>query len=118
MSAARWTREARCSTFARLPERGAGTDARPGLDTARGRGRALAAVRALRRRSEIRYAEPDYLMRAAATLNDPDFPLQWGAVNDGAAAAWHVTTGSPSIVIAETDTGVDYTHPDLVGNIW
>ena len=83
-----------------------------------GRGRELAAVRALRRRPEIRYAEPDYLMRAAATLNDPDFPLQWGAVNDGAAAAWHVTTGSPSIVIAETDTGVDYTHPDLVGNIW
>jgi subtilisin family serine protease len=65
--------------------------------------------------------------------NDPSFGLQWGSYNtgqqvngttgtagadDGAARAWSTTTGSRSIVIGEVDTGVDYTHPDLVGNIW
>jgi hypothetical protein len=29
-----------------------------------------------------------------------------------------VSTGSRSIVIGETDTGVEYTHPDLAANIW
>jgi len=65
------------------------------------------------------------------TPNDPDFPLQWGLKNTGqapfygqsgadikAADAWGTTTGSSSVVIAVVDTGVDYTHPDLAGNIW
>ena len=29
-----------------------------------------------------------------------------------------MSTGSRSIVIGETDTGVDYEHPDLAANIW
>ncbi len=77
------------------------------------------------------------------TPNDPLFQLQWGSDNtgqsvplqeaeeilgppspgapgddDGALKAWGLTTGSRSIVIGETDTGVDYTHPDLAANIW
>jgi subtilisin family serine protease len=79
----------------------------------------------------------------AATPNDPSFSLQWAASNtgqsvpsqeaeeilgapipgtpgddDGALRAWRVTTGSRSIVIGETDTGVEYEHPDLATNIW
>ncbi|HEY3018861.1 MAG TPA: S8 family peptidase [Solirubrobacteraceae bacterium] len=83
-----------------------------------GRASVLAAVRSLRRRREVRYAEPDYLMRAAAVPGDPAFPLQWGPADDGATAAWDVSTGSRSIVIAEVDSGVDYNHPDLAANIW
>src|SRR3954470_18831697 len=75
--------------------------------------RVLATVRALRRRREVRYAEPDYAMRVAATPNDPGFAQQWAPADDGLTAAWNVTTGSRSIVIGETDTGVEYTHPDL-----
>jgi hypothetical protein len=68
--------------------------------------------------------------------NDPGFATQWADRNTGqsipgeepptgtpfaderSAEAWAVTTGSPSIVIGETDTGVDYEHPDLHANIW
>jgi subtilisin family serine protease len=106
-------------------------------------GDVLAVARALRRNPAVAYAEPDYLMSASATPNDPSFSLQWGDGNTGqliptqeseellgpeakgtpgaddrALAAWGVTTGSRSIVIGETDTGVDYNHPDLAANIW
>jgi subtilisin family serine protease len=103
----------------------------------------LAVVRRLRRNPNVAYAEPDYLMSASATPNDPSFPLQWGSYNTGqsipnqgadekvgepapgtpgaddrALAAWGVSTGSRSIVIGEADTGIDYNHPDLAANIW
>jgi hypothetical protein len=106
-------------------------------------GQVLAAVRWLRRYRSVVYAEPDYLLRGDATPNDPMFPLQWGSSNtgqpipaqeaeevlgpaasgtpgadDGALKAWQVSTGSRSVVIGETDTGVAYTHPDLAANIW
>lgn len=92
-----------------------------------------AAVTALRARGNVRYAEPDYLQVESAVPNDPSFGLQWADLNTGqtvagtagtpgdderTASAWNVTTGSKSIVVGEVDSGVDYTHPDLAGNIW
>ncbi|MEO7022466.1 MAG: hypothetical protein ABI234_20115, partial [Ktedonobacteraceae bacterium] len=96
-------------------------------------GHVLDAVSTLKARPGVKYAEPDYTQVVTATPNDPSFPIQWGyhdtgqTVNGTAGTpgddedvtpAWDVTTGSNSIVIAETDTGVDYTHPDLAPNIW
>ncbi|HEV7528598.1 MAG TPA: S8 family serine peptidase, partial [Solirubrobacteraceae bacterium] len=103
----------------------------------------LSAVRTLRGDPHVAYAEPDYLMHASATPNDPSFALQWAANNTGqsiptqnaeevqgppangtagaddrALAAWGVSTGSRSIVIGETDTGVNYNHADLASNVW
>lgn len=93
----------------------------------------MQAVRALRGAHGVRYAEPDYLMQESAAPNDPGFGLQWGDRNagqsvngvtgtrgadDAATAAWDVTTGSRNIVIGETDSGVQYDHPDLAANIW
>jgi thermitase len=61
--------------------------------------------------------------------NDPMFNEQWALNNQGqnggkekadiaALKAWQKTTGSTKIVVAVLDSGVDYTHQDLVSNIW
>jgi subtilisin family serine protease len=50
--------------------------------------------------------------------NDPYFENQWGLTRIQAPAAWDISQGSPEIIIAVIDTGVDYLHPDLSDNIW
>lgn len=54
----------------------------------------------------------------AKTPNDPFFGQQKYAAKIGAPEAWDVTEGSPTVVVAVLDTGVDLDHPDLRGNIW
>lgn len=82
----------------------------------------------------VEYAEPNYLVEPGSIIpNDPLFRRQWGLRNLGigvegrpsslnadikATAAWTMTTGSPDIVIAVTDSGIDITHPDLAANIY
>jgi subtilisin family serine protease/subtilisin-like proprotein convertase family protein len=79
--------------------------------------------------SYVRYAQPDYIVTASLVPNDPSFSSQWGLNNTGqtggvadadidAPEAWDVATGDGSVVVAVIDTGVDWTHPDLDGNIW
>lgn len=61
--------------------------------------------------------------------NDPMFKDQWALNNEGqdggkekadlsALKAWLKTKGSNDVVVAVLDSGVDYTHPDLVSNMW
>ncbi|HYE14084.1 MAG TPA: S8 family serine peptidase [Pyrinomonadaceae bacterium] len=61
--------------------------------------------------------------------NDPLLGEQWGLINRGqrsgkdkadisALQAWAKTHGSERVVVAVLDSGVDYTHPDLVNNLW
>jgi subtilisin family serine protease len=54
----------------------------------------------------------------AAAPSDVSFPSQYALANTDALDAWDITTGSAAIIIAQIDTGVDYTHPDLFKNIW
>jgi subtilisin family serine protease len=81
------------------------------------------------------YIEPDYI-RTVGTItpkatfpNDPSFNQLWGLHNTGqnggtadadidAPEAWDIQKGNPNLVIGVIDTGVDYNHQDLVGNIW
>ena len=63
-------------------------------------------------------------------FNDPELPNQWHYMNytDGANSkpgsdinlfpAWEITTGSPEVIVAVIDSGVDYRHEDLSGNMW
>ena len=46
---------------------------------------------------------------------DPLCGMQWGASLTRAPTAWAVTKGSPSVVVAVLDTGVDASQPDLQG---
>lgn len=49
---------------------------------------------------------------------DPHFSKQWGMQDAGVTSAWNKTKGRPEIVVAVIDTGVDYTHEDLIENMW
>ncbi len=69
--------------------------------------------------SYVEYVEPNYFCRIAFTPNDPFYSTnQWGPQRIKAPLAWDSTTGSSSVIVAVLDTGVDYTHTDLVTNIW
>lgn len=45
--------------------------------------------------------------------NDPLFPAQWDMQRINAPRAWPISEGSPAVVIAVLDTGVELHHPDL-----
>ena len=81
------------------------------------------AVAAFRLIPGVEYAQPNYTRRMiqSAPPNDPfwlDGSL-WGLEKIQAQQAWtSFTAGDGSVVIANIDTGVDYTHPDLDANMW
>lgn len=63
------------------------------------------------------YVEPYYLPRPLFIPNDPNYGSQWHLPKINAPLAWDYSQGSPSVVVAITDTGVLYTHNDLSPNI-
>lgn len=54
----------------------------------------------------------------ALTPNDPLLSQQWYLSKIHAFDAWDTQTGSREVVVAVLDTGVDFDHPDLAGNLW
>ena len=92
------------------------------------------AISELRLRDDVEYAEPNYRITLGSIIpNDPRFFDQWGLKNFGfsiddfpstidadikVSEAWDMTTGSPDVIVAVTDTGIDINHPDLAQNIY
>lgn len=77
-----------------------------------------AVVEALNRVPGVEYAEPDYIGRPGAAPNDPRYAEQWALSKIQIEGAWAVVTGSPAVVIAMVDSGIDLDHPDLSPNLW
>jgi subtilisin family serine protease len=72
------------------------------------------ALASLRRSAAVLHAERDAVLeRLDTTPNDTDWPQQWGLRRIGLPAAWDVTRGLPSVLVAVLDTGVDGEVPDL-----
>jgi thermitase len=74
---------------------------------------------ALAARSDVEFAELDRIVRPAEiTPNDPWYANWEGHLKKiQAPAAWAITTGSSTVIIAILDTGVDTTHEDLISKI-
>ncbi len=87
------------------------------------------AIAQLKDHPAVEYVEPNYLVSVGATPDDPDFSALWGLHNTGqtggtadadidAPEAWDISVGSEDVVVGVIDTGVDHSHPDLMGNMW
>lgn len=87
----------------------------------------------IRKRSDDLAVAQDLLYRPDLlplyTPSDPMFADQWALNNTGqdggtaradidALAAWARSKGTDEVVVAVLDSGVDYTHEDLVSNMW
>jgi subtilisin family serine protease len=92
---------------------------------------ALAAAQALQESGLVEWAQPDFVQqyRKTAVPNDTRFANQWHLHNTGQAGAtvdadvdapeaWDLHVGSPSIVIAVIDDGVEIGHEDLAPNAY
>jgi subtilisin family serine protease len=109
------------------------TPAEPGIQA-----KAVAGLAAV---PSVRFVEPDYQVRippqpadkppaqngagqgalqaapAGTIPNDTQFNKLWGMRNIQAPIAWDKVHDS-KVIVAVIDTGVDYKHPDLAGNMW
>lgn len=74
-------------------------------------------VQKLKQDPKVEYAEPDFKATAFEDPNDSLFSQQWGLTKIKSVDGWAVTQGSIDVDIAVVDTGIDSSHPDLVGKV-
>lgn len=79
----------------------------------------------LRSNPDVEFAEPNGVLRALAfpedEPNDGSFPAQYaldytGAANINIDAAWQISLGDPSVIVAVVDTGVNLANTDFDAN--
>lgn len=80
-------------------------------------GEEIAAAARLAALPWITHAGPNYLAQATAYPNDPRIGEQWHMRRINAPAAWDLTFGSYSLVVAVIDSGVDLAHPEFAGRL-
>lgn len=85
----------------------------------------FAALKALRARADVIYAEPNFIRRVDAVPNDTRYSDLFGLKNSSTVAggtsaetAWDTSTGSQNVVVGVVDSGIDIGHIDLKDNIF
>lgn len=83
----------------------------------------LEILEILNKKEQVKYAEPNYLMKLAfSPTTEPYYKDQWGLkdVNYGIniPEVWNKTLGDENVVVAVLDTGIDYNHPELNNALW
>ena len=76
------------------------------------------AVALLSADAAVEYAEPNWIQYASVVPNDPQESQQWAWGVIDAYDAWDLETGDASVVVNVIDTGIDWDHEDLAGNVW
>ena len=76
------------------------------------------AMTAFGKMADVEAVQPNYFYHLQSTPNDALWSDLYGMVKISAPAAWDLTTGDSSVVVADIDTGLDYTHEDLMANAW
>ncbi|MFA7308960.1 MAG: S8 family serine peptidase [Patescibacteria group bacterium] len=72
----------------------------------------------LKKDSSIVAIEADQKVSLSFTPNDPFLSKQTYLASSNIINAWDTSLGSPTVVVAVIDTGVDYFHEDLQGRLW
>jgi len=75
-----------------------------------------AVANALAHHPNVKFAEVDRLVAPAFTPNDADYGSEWHLQTINAPVAWNTSVGS-GVTVAILDSGIDATHPDLVGQL-
>ncbi len=86
-----------------------------------------AAMSDLQNDPHVEYVHPNYLAHLDYAPNDPYFSSsgswgqpradQWDIKKTRVPLAWDAARGA-GVVVAVVDTGLDFTHPDIAGNVW
>jgi len=66
----------------------------------------------------VDHVEPIGIHRINFSPNDPYLSTQWAITRIDARQAWDVTRGDSTVPLGIADTGVDWNHPDIDGNLW
>ena len=88
-------------------------------------------ITALKSTGLFEYVEPDYVRKLNLEPTDSAYTngTLWALHNTGqnggvpgadigAVPAWDIATGSTNVIVAIIDTGIRYTHQELVGQVW
>ena len=86
-------------------------------DTQKDKQETIWAIKALRQRTDISDAQPNFMRHSRAVPNDTLYNEQWHYPHIRLPEAWDITTGNPNVIVAVIDSGILADHPDFQGKL-
>lgn len=75
-----------------------------------------AVIKALSSNPNIEFVEADSVQSVDVTTpNDPEYSQQWAWTKTQTNLAWDTAKGSPDMVVAVIDSGINFDHPEFAG---